>query len=265
MINIDTNTLDAIVNIAHEAGKKILTYYKRPLDIHYKDDHSPLSNADLAAHTIICQRLKQLTPTIPVISEEQHENYTPPTAPFFWLVDPLDGTKEFIHGHDEFTVNIALIYDQRPVLGVIHAPALQTTYAGFVHAGAYKIISSQKYVISVCLPQQDLSVLTSRYHADLKKISDFLLGQPIAQTHAVGSSLKFCKIAEGEAHLYLRLGTTMEWDTAAGDAILTAAGGIVTTLSGAPLLYGKPCTKNPHFIAKPRELVLTCTTKQENT
>ncbi|MGQ3887928.1 3'(2'),5'-bisphosphate nucleotidase CysQ [Legionella sp. CNM-1927-20] len=255
-MSIETNNalLDKIINIAWEASDAVLTLYQGKVDYCIKSDNSPLTQADLASHKIIVKKLCALTPKVPIISEENTdlENLNWQNSHQFWLVDPLDGTKEFINKNGEFTINIALIEKNQPVLGVVAAPALDILYAGFRGGDAIKMDKNgNKEVIKVTHPTEDgVYVIGSRSHNDPEAMDTFLLDKKVAKFIAIGSSLKFCKIAEGSAHLYPRLGYTMEWDTAAGHAILLAAGGNVEQLKGKPLLYGKKGFKNPFFVAK---------------
>jgi 3'(2'), 5'-bisphosphate nucleotidase len=171
----------------------------------------------------------------------------------FWLVDPLDGTREFISRNGEFTVNIALIEDGRPLLGVVHIPALDTTYGGIVPGIARRRRAGTRNVIAARTPQHDgVIVLSSRSHGDASALDAFLEAERVRGHRTAGSALKFCLVAEGVADLYPRLGRTMEWDTAAGHAIVLAAGGRVTTIDGDELTYGKPGFDNPHFVARGR-------------
>ncbi|WP_131783501.1 3'(2'),5'-bisphosphate nucleotidase CysQ [Legionella gresilensis] len=253
-IEINNTLLDKIISIAWEASDAVLRLYQDKVDFCIKSDNSPLTQADLASHKIIVKKLSALTPKVPIISEES-TNLEPinwQNAQQFWLVDPLDGTKEFINNNGEFTINIALIENNQPVLGVVSAPALNILYAGFKEGGAIKMCKNgNRQVIGVTnLTEDGLYVVGSRSHNDVEAMNNYLLNKKVAKFIAIGSSLKFCKIAEGSAHLYPRLGYTMEWDTAAGHAILLAAGGNVEQLKGQPLLYGKKGFKNPFFIAK---------------
>ncbi|OEY67854.1 3'(2'),5'-bisphosphate nucleotidase CysQ [Marinobacter sp. X15-166B] len=246
--------LPDVLNIADAAGVKVMEIYNSDFKVAYKADNSPVTAADLAAHTVILAGLQSLTPDIPVLSEEAA------TAPWsqrrrwfrFWLVDPIDGTKEFTQRSGEFTVNIALIEHGRPVLGVVTAPALQQAYWGAAGEGAWKRDGEpgQQRVrrIHVVVPSPTARVLASKNHLDdaTRAYIGTLGPQRLVQA---GSSLKFCRIAEGSADLYPRLGPTSEWDTGAGHAVLAAAGGRVITFSGGPLRYGKPDVLNPHFIA----------------
>lgn len=215
-----------------------------------KGDGSPLTEADLAAHRYIVDKLPSIDPRIPVVSEEDSESavHRKPEGRF-WLVDPLDGTKEFISRRDEFTVNIALIEEGRPVLGVVYAPALDLMYCGAVGEGAWKTKAGHTEAIRVNdRTEVPVRVVASRSHlnAETGRLIESLGECELVQ---VGSSLKFCLVAEGSADIYPRLGPTCEWDTAAAQAVVEAAGGAVTMLDGTPLRYGKPDLLNPHFIA----------------
>ncbi|MGE0723593.1 MAG: 3'(2'),5'-bisphosphate nucleotidase CysQ [Alphaproteobacteria bacterium] len=240
--------------IAASAGEAILGVYDGGFDVRTKDDASPVTLADEIADRLIVAALRQLTPSIPVVSEETVETSGPAAAGAarFWLVDPLDGTKEFIKRNGEFTVNVALVDGGRPVAGVVHIPALGETFAGAVGAGATLQRRGADPAPIRCrpAPAEGLTVMTSRSHADNAALDSFLRGWPVAARQVAGSSLKFCRIAEGVADLYPRLGPTMEWDTAAGQAVLEAAGGTVRTFDGARLEYGKAGYRNPHFLAR---------------
>lgn len=243
--------LAAIIPMAQQAGAATLVFYGQTIST-AKADGSPVTAADQAAEDVILPALRALTPDIPVISEEESaQGLSPETVGArFWLVDPLDGTKEFLSGNGEFTVNIALIENGTPVLGVVVVPALKNTYAGAVAGDAAAIATLNGEPIAVRTPPEEgLTVVGSRSHGDASAMDAYLAGQKIAQFRAAGSSLKLCLIAQGDADLYPRLGTTMEWDIAAGHAVLAAAGGCVETLDGAPFTYGKPDYRNPHFAA----------------
>ena len=246
--------LPALRAIAATAGEAILGIYRGAFDVRTKGDASPVTVADELADRLIVAALRQLTPAIPVVSEETVETSGPAAAGAarFWLVDPLDGTKEFIKRNGEFTVNIALIDRGRPVAGVVHIPALGETFAGADGAGASLQRAGAQPLPIHCrpAPAEGLTVMTSRSHADNAVLDDFLRDWPVAARQVAGSSLKLCRIAEGAADLYPRLGPTMEWDTAAGQAVLEAAGGTVRDLDGAPLRYGKGDYRNPHFLAR---------------
>ncbi|WP_404398463.1 3'(2'),5'-bisphosphate nucleotidase CysQ [Idiomarina loihiensis] len=243
--------LKEVKDIARDAGAAIMDIYEsNDFDVQKKVDDSPLTKADLAAHNIICEGLRALDIQYPVISEEsstiswaQRKHWCR-----YWLVDPLDGTKEFIKRNDEFTVNIALIEKGVPILGVVYAPALDAMYTGERDRGAFL---NDKAISVATQEPETLRVVGSRSHPS-QETTDWLdaLGKPYEML-AVGSSLKFCLVAEGKADIYPRLGPTSEWDTAAAHAVLSAAGGQVTTLAGNPLLYNqKEDYLNPHFIAR---------------
>ncbi len=237
--------------IAEEAGRATLRFYGST-DATAKADGSPVTAADQAAEDIILPRLRALTPDIPVVSEEEAAQGLSPevTGARFWLVDPLDGTKEFLSGNGEFTVNIALIENGVPVLGVVVIPARRETYAGAGPGTATLTDAAGTRPIAVRdVPAAGLTVVGSRSHGDAAAMATFLAGRRVCDFRPAGSSLKLCLIARGEADLYPRLGTTMEWDIAAGHAVLAAAGGRVERLDGAPFTYGKPDYRNPHFAA----------------
>lgn len=217
-----------------------------------KADGSPVTLADIASEGVISRGLKELAPHIPVISEEAYARGSRPQHDGqFWLVDPLDGTREFLSRNGEFTINIALIEDGEPVLGVVYAPALDTLYCGSATAGAFMERGNHRRPIACRMPpERGLHVLVSRSHSDARAVEAYLGAVRVCRYVLLGSSLKFCAIAAGEADLYPRLGRTMEWDTAAGHAVLLAAGGRVDTLDGQRLRYGKPGYENPHFCAK---------------
>ncbi|MHA1535970.1 MAG: 3'(2'),5'-bisphosphate nucleotidase CysQ [Alphaproteobacteria bacterium] len=249
--------LDSLIDLAREAGTAILRYFRQDFTVDRKDDHSPVTEADRAADTIIAAGLRKLTPDIPVITEEEVADGVAPSVAGtrLWLVDPLDGTREFIHGRDEFTVNIALVDAGEPVLGIVYLPVQDQLYTG---RGAGTAALSEGGGAAFAIeareaPPEGLTVVASRSHADKDELASFLSGRNVAQTIVAGSSLKFCLIAEGKADLYPRLGPTMEWDTAAADAVLRAAGGHVRTDDGVALKYGKPGYRNPHFTASGRD------------
>lgn len=244
-----------LTELCWQASDAIMNFYDQVYDYNQKSDGSPLTQADITAHNIIVKRLKELTPETPIISEESENKIDATNIATFWLVDPLDGTKEFINKNGEFTVNIALIKNGSPTLGLVCCPALSTLYVGDVHSGAYKQKRGEdKKTIQVSQSNNEgLIVVGSRSHNDPQAMEQFLNGETIKSFIPTGSSLKFCSVAEGEAHLYPRLGRTMEWDTAAGHAILLAAGGVVNGVDGETLTYGKPGLDNPHFVATTTE------------
>ncbi len=243
--------LAAVKPIAEKAGRATMGFYGLSESME-KADGSPVTAADQAAEDIILPALRHLTPDIPVVSEEEASKGLSPdvTGTRFWLVDPLDGTKEFLNGNGEFTVNIALIEHGQPILGVVVVPARNETYAGADPGTATLADSHGERPISVrAAPAHGLTVVGSRSHGDAAAMEAFLDGRRVAEFLAAGSSLKLCLIARGEADLYPRLGTTMEWDIAAGHAVLRAAGGRVQTLQGGAFTYGKAEYRNPHFAA----------------
>ncbi len=250
--------LEAICALAREAGAAIMPHYEAHdgVEVTDKADGSPVTIADQAADDVIVAGLKALTPDIPIVTEEQVADGNIPDltrSPRFWLVDPLDGTKEFIRKRDEFTVNIALIDDHRPVMGVVFAPALDRLFAGRAEGGAFLEDGESRQAISARAPASDgLVMVASRSHSQGEGQSGSYAGHPIKALAQRGSSLKFCLVAAGEADIYPRAGPTSEWDTAAGHAVLAAAGGhVVVMQDGQPLGYGlkAPDFLNPFFIA----------------
>ncbi len=243
--------LEGVRGLCLAAGAVILDIYQTEFSVAGKLDGSPVTEADARAEAVILAGLKRLTPDIPVVAEEAvAAGHVPETGAEFWLVDPLDGTREFVSRNGEFTVNIALVRDGVPVLGVVYAPAIDALYQGAIGLGATRIVAGLSDPITVRHPAADgLTVVASRSHGDIDEISRFLGGRPVASLLQVGSSLKLCRVAEGAADLYPRLGRTMEWDIAAGQAVLEAAGGRVEMIHGGPLRYGKPGFENPHFVA----------------
>lgn len=247
-----TGLLDQLVDLATQAGAAILSLYPSDCRMADKSDASPVTAADHAAEAVITAGLRELTPSIDIVAEEAASRDGMPACPAgaFWLVDPLDGTREFIARNGEFTVNIALIEDGVPTLGVVLAPALGVAWAGGRDLGAWRQDAEGRRTIKVrTVPAAGLTVLGSRSHADDAAMNAYLDGRIVAGFKAAGSSLKFCLLAEGEADLYPRFGRTMEWDTAAGHAVLLAAGGSVCTLDGQALQYGKEGFENPYFVA----------------
>jgi 3'(2'), 5'-bisphosphate nucleotidase len=247
----DDALLALAADLTERAGAAILEVRARGFDVIRKSDHSPVTEADHAAEAIIVAGLRAAAPEIPVVAEEEMAaGHKPAEAATFWLVDPLDGTREFTSGRDEFTVNIALVRDGRPVLGVVGVPATGEIFLGIVGRGAAKRLGAESVAISARKPPPEgLTVLASRSHGDAAALDAFLQGRKVAKIANYGSSLKFCRMAEGLADIYPRQGRTMEWDTAAAQAVLEAAGGAVFTMDGAPLRYGKPGWENPHFYA----------------
>ena len=258
MPDIEPQSLLADIRaLAHAAGEEILKYYRGDYVVRAKADESPVTIADEAAEAIILSGLRALTPDIPVIAEEESAagRQDEVRGRRFWLVDPLDGTKEFIAHRDEFTVNIALIEDGVPVLGVVHAPALEVTYAaaGPGTATVERGDNPAQPITARTMPADGAVAVGSRSHGDRDRMQKLVETINIAAVEVAGSSIKFCMVAEGRADIYPRYGNTHEWDTAAAHAVLRAAGGSVRTLDGHELRYGKPDYYNPEFIARGRD------------
>ena len=249
-----TDLVEPIVALARKAGDAILEVYATEFDVQAKDDESPLTQADLASHGIIDAGLRALTPDIPIISEESGlpDYETRRQWHRYWLIDPLDGTKEFVKRNGEFTVNIALIEDGKPVLGVVHVPVQGKTYTGCAGAGsALRVGDAAAKAISVATnTASPARVVGSRSHRG-SSLDDFFARVGDVEMLPMGSSLKFCVVAEGEADIYPRLGPTSEWDTAAAQAVVEQAGGAVLTLDGRPLRYNaKADILNPYFLVQ---------------
>ncbi len=252
MIHNDPATLiEPVIDIAREAAQKILEIYKSDFDVNKKHDSTPVTSADLAAHHCIVDRLKKITPSLPILSEESAH------IPFserkkwqtYWLVDPLDGTREFIKQNGEFTVNIALIHDHQPILGVIHVPVSNVCYYGCQSQGAFKLEDNVSKPINVNKKRSEkIKIASSRSHA--KHSLDHFI-QRIGEHELIflGSSLKSCLVAEGIADIYPRLGPTSEWDTAAAQCIVEEAGGFITDINLNKLRYNtKDSLLNPDFL-----------------
>ena len=252
-VRIRNELVQELRDIALKAGAAIMEIYKSDFDIRSKDDRSPVTDADERAENIIVPRLAELTPDIPIVAEESVSAGNNPdfVGGRFWLVDPLDGTREFISRNGEFTVNIGLVEDRRPTMGVVYVPALRRMYTAIGPGAAYiEEDNKGERSIAVRLPADDgMVAVASRSHRDAQT-NEFLTTLNIKDFTAAGSSLKFCLVAAGDADIYPRFGRTMEWDTAAGHAILAAAGGTVRTTKGDELRYGKDGFENPHFIAR---------------
>ncbi len=247
--------LDIARRAALTASAAIVEVYAQAFEVRKKADASPVTEADERAERLIVAALTAAAPAIPVIAEElAAAQGLPAPPPRFWLVDPVDGTKEFVARNGEFSVNIGLIEEGRPVLGVIHVPVGNITYAAAGPGTATRQAPGAPPIPIAArpVPATGPIVAHSRSHADSKRLAAYLATLPAPQTRICGSAIKFCLLAEGSADLYPRFGTTMEWDTAAGQAILEAAGGSVTTFDGAPLRYGKADFRNPDFIARGR-------------
>ncbi len=251
----DAELLESVTQIARQAGDVILQIYATDFSVRGKGDTSPVTEADERAEAVILAALAALTPDTPVVAEESVAAGQMPDigrpGSRFWLVDPLDGTKEFISRNGEFTVNIALIEGGQPVLGVVLAPALGRLFAGSRSTGAWvQDQAGRRNIRCRTVPEAGATVVASRSHGDAAALDRFLADRKVAHLVSAGSSLKLCLVASGEADLYPRLGRTMEWDIAAGHAVLAAAGGSVRRIDdGHALSYGKPGFDNPHFVA----------------
>src|SRR5512139_3419721 len=247
--------LERVAQITRNAGRLIMEVYATDFAVRGKDDASPVTEADERAEHLIVPALEALLPGVPVVAEEAvAAGRVPAVDERFWLVDPLDGTKEFVSRNGEFTVNVALIEHGAPTLGVVFAPALGLhgrLFAGAETVGAWMEDEHGRRPIRCReVPPEGLTVVASRSHGDAAALDAFLAGRKVASLASAGSSLKLCLVAAGEADLYPRLGRTMEWDIAAGHAVLRAAGGEVTRINdGQPLRYGKAGFENPHFVA----------------
>ena len=246
-----------VVATTRRAGEAILEVYAGEAQARTKSDGSPVTLADERAEALILRDLAELA-GIPAVSEEASaRGDRPEHGARFWLVDPLDGTKEFLSRNGEFTVNVALIEDGVPILGVVLAPALGVLYGGIPGQGAWAEDARGRRAIAVRpTPGDGLTVVTSRSHGDPEALERFLAGRRLAAQRSAGSSLKFCLVATGDADLYPRLGRTMEWDTAAGHGVLLAAGGSVSGVDGRALTYGKPGYENPWFVASGGAMLL---------
>ncbi|MFQ2110679.1 3'(2'),5'-bisphosphate nucleotidase CysQ [Aeromonas rivipollensis] len=245
--------ISALEPIARAAGDTIMAIYHQPFAVEYKQDESPLTAADQGAHEVIVQALARLTPDIPVLSEESDAETMQARCGWsrYWLVDPLDGTKEFVSRNGEFTVNIALIEESRPVWGLVYAPVLDKLWYGGKEVGAWRVADGTHEAIQTRPHEagQVWRVVGSRNHLSQETL-DYLAPFGEIELVSMGSSLKFCIIAEGGAELYPRLAPTCEWDTAAAQAVLEGAGGSVTQLDGTALAYNKPDILNPWFVAR---------------
>ena len=256
-IQIKSELIEQLIEISKDAGKAILEVYNSNFSHQIKEDLSPLTKADTLSNNIICERLKEITPDIPILSEENSD------IPFnirssweqYWLVDPLDGTKEFIKKNGEFTVNIALIENNTPIFGIIHIPVTNETYWGSSTKGSFYIKGNNQKT-KLCVEKKirsQVRIVASRSHPS--KMLDTLL-EEIGEYKIItkGSSLKFCLIAKGQADIYPRLGPTSEWDIAAGHAIVKFAGGSLLTIDGESMQYNLTENNlNPYFVVASRE------------
>ncbi|PCJ35303.1 MAG: 3'(2'),5'-bisphosphate nucleotidase [Alphaproteobacteria bacterium] len=247
---------EKLYETALEAGRKIMAVYAKDFDINFKEDASPVTEADEAAEAIILRDLKEIAPDIPIIAEEQASSGNiPEVADIFWLVDPLDGTKEFIKKGSDFTVNIALIENKQPSFGIVYAPALgrlfvakDPTHAVQMDISEGRFIGAEKPISVRDVPANGITAVASKSHRD-SETDAFLEKLGVTDITSAGSSLKFCLVAAGEADIYPRFGPTMEWDTGAGHAVLKAAGGTVVNPDGTDFRYQKPEFRNGFFIA----------------
>jgi len=245
--------LEAVLEVAQEAGERIMEVYATDFNVEHKDDKTPLTQADMAAHNTIVAGLKKITPTLPVLSEESAQ------IPFeereqwqrYWLVDPLDGTREFIKRNGEFTVNIALIENQKPTLGVVYVPVTKVMYSASLGQGAFKTLpgeSPNAIQVRTC-PYNRIIVAGSRSHAS-SSLQQFIEKLAVeVELVSIGSSLKSCLVAEGKADIYPRFGPTSEWDTAAAQCVVEQAGGHLTDIQLQPFRYNtKASLINPYFL-----------------
>jgi 3'(2'), 5'-bisphosphate nucleotidase len=249
--------LTVLAQIAVGAGAVVMRHYAAGengrLDVRHKSDRSPVTDADEEAEALILAELAGHFPGVPVVAEEQAAaGRTVRVDTHFFLVDPLDGTREFLSRNGEFTVNIAEVLDGAPIAGVVYAPAIGRLFAGQAGSGAFEMAPDLKTAHPIAarpVPKTGLIAVGSRSHND-EQTARYLQQFDIGQLRSAGSSLKFCLVAAGEADLYPRAGRTMEWDTAAGHAVLAAAGGSVTRWDGSAFTYGKPGFENPAFVAR---------------
>jgi 3'(2'), 5'-bisphosphate nucleotidase len=259
----DVRLLDLAAELAGRAGAEILAIRRRGFEVQRKADRSVVTEADHASEALIVAGLGAALPGCTIVAEEAVAGGRIATATAaFWLVDPLDGTREFTDGGDDFAVNIGLVRDGRAVLGVVGVPATGEIFGGIVGVGAWRQKDGVRSAIAVrAPPPEGLTVVASRNHGDRVRLDKFLQGRTVAAVVNFGSSLKFCRVAEGSADLYPRFGRTMEWDTCSPQAVLEAAGGCVVTLDGLPLHYGKAGWDNPHFVCwgrRPEGLAAWC-------
>lgn len=247
----DHALLDLAARLTDQAGAAIMAIRATGFAVERKADASVVTEADRVAEMLITEGLRAATPDIPVVAEEEVADglHTAPAARF-WLVDPLDGTREFAAGREEFTVNIGLVVDGRPHLGACGIPATGEIFLGIMGVGAWKQVRGARQPIRARKPPEEgITVMASRHYADDPRMGPYLAGRKVAQVLNAGSALKFCRLAEGVADLYPRFAGTMEWDTAAPQAVLEAAGGTVRNLDGSLLRYAKPGWTNEPFIA----------------
>ncbi len=248
----DEALLDLAAGLAWAATDLVLAFRARGCETETKPDSSVVTEADRRAELLIVGELRRATPHIEVVAEEEvSSGYDPARSDAYWMVDPLDGTRDFVALRDGFTINIGLVRHGRPVLGVVAIPASAELFGGIVGRGAWKQDGAGRHPIHVRTPPPSgLAVLSSRHHADDAGVKAALGDETIASVVQLGSALKFCRLAEGAADAYVRLGRTMEWDTAGPEAVLTAAGGSLRLLDGGPMPYEKPDWANPPFVCR---------------
>lgn len=251
--------LQELEALAGQVGEEILRFSMSDIQAMRKKDGSPVTQADQLAESMILDKLRTLTPDIPIIAEEEYalqkdKKLVDVSGGQFWLVDALDGTREFVSGGKDYTVNIGLVTDFTPVMGVIHWPAKGIAYSGLAREQiANKIYpDGQRELLRAAIPGQGLRVVSSKSFGNSNQLARYLLGREVREHRYRASSIKFCEVAEGRSDLYPRFGPSCEWDIAAGHAILVAAGGSVTTPTGQSLVYGKPDFLNSDFIATGR-------------
>ena len=237
-----------VMTLAEKAGHLICQIYEQEIEVFEKKDHSPVTQADHQSHFFLKQGLDELTPKIPVISEEDESSWTIKN-PFYWLIDPLDGTKGFINKTGEFCINIALIKNDYPLFGLIHIPLTQETFYGYDGKALRYFKGKLSAIHTRPRPSQGMTLLLGGYGEKFKDQENFFLkAYPIAKVERIRSAIKFCHIASGNADIYLRFMACSEWDTAAGQALVEAAGGSMKKLNGAPFTYGKPGLINEGFV-----------------
>ena len=247
----DATLLKALQLLIHQAGEAIMQVYQTAdFGVETKKDDSPVTKADLDAHYVLLGGLAQLTPHIAIVSEEDPASLeVPQQNNCYWLIDPLDGTKEFINRNGEFTVNLALIEDNRPSLGFVSTPVDKTLYWGGKELGSWRLRDGSLEQLQTQASHNPIRVVASKSHLN-EDTRDFITNLGDTQLIQAGSSLKLLRIAEGSADIYPRLAPTSEWDTAAAQAVLEGAGGKVTKVDGSPMEYGKTDILNPHFVAR---------------
>ncbi|MBB5692129.1 3'(2'),5'-bisphosphate nucleotidase CysQ [Muricoccus pecuniae] len=249
----DEDLLELAATLAERAAHAINAIRAAGFAVERKSDESPVTEADRVAEALIVEGLRAATPDIPVVAEEEvSAGLVTRLADRYWLVDPLDGTREFARGHDSFAVNVGLVRGDRAHLGAVVIPATMEIFGGIAPLGlAWKRdVGGRRPIRARAIPEEGATVLASRHYSDDPRLDRFLEGRRVAHIEKIGSAVKFCRLAEGAGDLYPRFGRTMEWDTAAPQALLEAAGGRVAGFDGAPLRYGKPGFENHPFLAQ---------------